>query len=118
LLELILQLDYKLEILFKPQGTIYNPAKTCKDLFMDHPLKSSGFYFIDLNGFGETNSTTFNVYCHKTTMATCLNQSNQLNSHLIRRLEDSSDQWCIEPDECKRITLLKFNNSIEFSCYS
>ncbi|WP_411016066.1 hypothetical protein, partial [Salmonella sp. s51884] len=45
-------------------------TRSCRNLFLDHPDKDSGTYWVDPN-LGCTDDA-FEVYCEKSTMATCL----------------------------------------------
>lgn len=54
----------------KPDGTKESPAKTCKDLFRDHPLKEEGYYWIDPKG--KDPKEAIYVYCKKDTEETCI----------------------------------------------
>lgn len=57
-------------MMLAPQGTIENPARTCKDIFICHPHLTSGMYWVDPNEGSPDDK--FEVYCNKKTKETCI----------------------------------------------
>lgn len=51
----------ELQTMKEPQGTITNPARSCRDLYLCHPEKPSGEYWIDPNG--GSNRDAIKVEC-------------------------------------------------------
>lgn len=64
------QLKITFNKLVKPDGEQDSPAKTCRDLFVAHPNKQSGEYWIDPNE-GDIKDAIL-VYCDAATNSTCV----------------------------------------------
>lgn len=72
--QLVIKAYKKLKATFeefaKPDGDQKTPAKTCKDLFIAHPDKPSGEYWVDPNS-GDPKDAIL-VHCDRDTSATCV----------------------------------------------
>ena len=67
-------LKSSLRELLKPNGTRYNPARTCYDLFLCYPSYEEGHYWIDPN-LGSADDA-MEVYCSKPGCS-CLREENK-----------------------------------------
>lgn len=61
--EKLMILESLIQRMIYPNGEKLFPARTCHDLFLDHPTKESGFYFI--NPVGSTMSESIEIYCDR-----------------------------------------------------
>ncbi len=67
-------LKNSLRELMKPNGTHFNPARTCYDLFLCYPSYQEGYYWIDPN-LG-SNDDAIEVYCRKPGCS-CIKEDNE-----------------------------------------
>ena len=84
-----------------PDGDKETPAKTCRDLFVAHPEKPSGEYWIDPNGADPRDSIL--VYCDADTKSTCIQSKPEVSEELTIKYETSKDVWLSESKSANHI---------------
>lgn len=78
-----------------PDGEKNTPAKTCRDLFVAHPEKPSGEYWIDPNGADPRDSIL--VYCDADTKSTCIKSKPDMSPELSLYQENAANEiWLSE----------------------
>ena len=92
----------------KPDGGKNTPAKTCKDLFLAHPEKASGEYWIDPNGADPKDSIL--VYCDEETKSTCVQSKPELSKEL-RLKSEAKEVWLSESPSANYIINYKADNN-------
>ena len=77
-----------------PDGDKNTPAKTCRDLFVAHPEKPSGEYWIDPNGADPRDSIL--VYCDASTKSTCIKSQPEISPEYSLHKESKEEMWLSE----------------------
>ena len=78
------------EAISKPDGDKTRPAKTCRDLKMAHPEKSSGDYWIDPNS--GTPKDAILVHCDMDTLATCITPKPSISDE-VTHITSEREVW-------------------------
>ena len=84
-----------------PDGEKTTPAKTCKDLFIAHPEKESGEYWIDPNGADPRDAIL--VYCDASKKSTCIKSKPEISSELSMTNENDKRVWISESKSANHI---------------
>ena len=84
-----------------PDGDKNTPAKTCRDLFVAHPEKPSGEYWIDPNGADPRDSIL--VYCDASTKSTCISSKPEISLELAMKYEPTKEVWLSESKSARHI---------------
>merc|ERR1712241_1300955 len=84
-----------------PDGDKNTPAKTCRDLFVAHPEKPSGEYWIDPNGADPRDSIL--VYCDADTKSTCISSKPEISLEMAMKNEPTKAVWLSESRSAKHI---------------
>lgn len=87
-------LDWKLRNLRSQNGTKENPARSCREIQLDHPNFESGKYTIDPNE--GCSSDAVEVYCDFEKQATCVNPKK--SKSVIAANETGPGQWTNEDE--------------------
>ena len=92
----------------QPDGGKNTPAKTCKDLFIAHPEKPSGEYWIDPNGADPKDSIL--VFCDEARKATCVASKPAVSRELSLQAE-GKEVWLSESSTNPHIINYKADNN-------
>ena len=84
-----------------PDGDKTTPAKTCRDLFVAHPEKPSGEYWIDPNGADPRDAIL--VYCDAASKTTCIKSKPEMSPEFNMRFEPTSEAWLSESKSAHHI---------------
>ena len=84
-----------------PDGDKNTPAKTCRDLFVAHPEKPSGEYWIDPNGADPRDSIL--VYCDAGSKSTCISSKPEISLELAMKYEPTKEVWLSESKSARHI---------------
>lgn len=95
----------------KPDGEKSFPAKTCRDLFLAHPDKPSGDYWIDPNE-GDVRDAIL-VYCNADTKATCVKPSPEKTPE-VSYVGHDQEVWLSEVEGGIKMTYKADSNQLGF----
>jgi collagen type II alpha len=95
-----------------PDGGKSTPAKTCRDLSLAHPEKSTGDYWIDPNGADPKDSIL--VHCDMDTKSTCVQSKPELSPEFSLASKEK-EMWLGEkPDGAYNINYKADSNQMSF----
>lgn len=105
------KLKTSIEKMEKRTGEKDSPAKTCKDLAIDHPNMASGQYWIDPNDGDKRDAIL--VYCDMKRKATCITPQPS-RSNNIKYVGNEDDIWLGDVHNGMKMTYKADSNQITF----